>query len=56
MTRYLRYLAPLAIFIVLVALLYRGLSLDSKRIPSPLIGKPMPEFSLPRLQDPTATL
>ena len=56
MTRYLRYLMPLAIFIVLVAFLYRGLSLDPKRVPSPLVGKPMPEFSLPRLQDPAATL
>ncbi len=55
MTRYLRYLVPLAIFIVLVAFLYRGLSLDPKRVPSPLVGKPMPEFSLPRLKDPTAT-
>ena len=56
MTRYLRYLVPLAIFLVLVAILYRGLSLDSKRIPSPLVGKPMPEFVLPRLQDAAATL
>ncbi len=56
MTRYLRYLVPLAIFFILVAFLYRGLSLDPKRVPSPLVGKPMPEFSLPRLQDPAATL
>ena len=56
MTRYLRYLVPLAIFMVLVAFLYRGLSLDPKRVPSPLVGKPMPEFSLPRLKDPAATL
>ena len=56
MTRYLRYLVPLAIFMVLVAFLYRGLSLDPKRVPSPLVGKPMPAFSLPRLQDPAATL
>ena len=56
MTRYLRYLVPLAIFFVLVAFLYRGLSLDPKRVPSPLVGKPMPEFSQPRLKDPAATL
>ena len=56
MTRYLRYLVPLAIFMVLVAFLYRGLSLDPKRVPSPLVGKPMPEFSLPRLQDAAATI
>jgi len=56
MTRYLRYLVPLAIFMVLVAFLYRGLSLDPKRIPSPLVGKPMPEFSLPSLKDPAVTI
>jgi cytochrome c biogenesis protein CcmG/thiol:disulfide interchange protein DsbE len=56
MTRYLRYLVPLAIFIVLAAFLFRGLSLDPKRVPSPLVGKPMPEFSLPRLKDPADTL
>ena len=56
MTRYLRYLVPLAIFLILVVFLFRGLSLDPKRVPSPLVGKPMPEFSLPRLKDPAATL
>jgi len=56
MRRSLRYLVPLAIFITLVIFLYRGLSLDPKRVPSPLVGKPMPEFSLPRLKDPAATL
>ena len=56
MTRYLRYLVPLAIFMVLVAFLYRGLSLDPKRIPSPLVGKPMQEFSLPSLKDPAVTI
>ena len=56
MNRYMRYLVPLALFVILAAFLYRGLSLDPKRVPSPLVGKPMPEFSLPRLQDPEATL
>ena len=56
MTPYLRYLVPLAIFAVLAAFLYRGLSLDPKRVPSPLVGKPMPSFSLPSLKDPAVTL
>ena len=56
MSRYLRYLAPLAIFVVLVGFLFRGLSLDPKIVPSPLVGKPVPAFSLPRLKDPAATL
>lgn len=56
MSRQLRYLLPLAAFLLLAGLLYRGLSLDPKLVPSPLIGKSMPAFTLPRLQDPDATL
>lgn len=56
MTRYLRYLAPLILFLLLAGLLYRGLSLDPKVVPSPLIGKPMPVFTLPLLSDPDATI
>jgi len=51
MGRYLRYLVPLAIFLVLAGFLFRGLTLDPKLVPSPLIGKPMPAFTLTRLQD-----
>jgi cytochrome c biogenesis protein CcmG/thiol:disulfide interchange protein DsbE len=43
------HLIPLVVFVLLAALLYRGLSLDSKVIPSPFIGKPAPAFDLPRL-------
>jgi cytochrome c biogenesis protein CcmG/thiol:disulfide interchange protein DsbE len=56
MARHLRYLVPLAIFALLVAFLYRGLSLDPKLVPSPLVGKPVPAFSLTRLDDPAATI
>jgi len=51
-----RYLVPLAIFMVLAAFLFRGLSLDPKLVPSPLVGKPMPAFTLTRLEDPNATI
>ncbi len=56
MGRYLRYLVPLGIFAVLVAFLFRGLSLDPKLVPSPLVGKPMPAFTLTRLDNPNATI
>jgi cytochrome c biogenesis protein CcmG/thiol:disulfide interchange protein DsbE len=56
MARHLRYLVPLAIFAVLAAFLYRGLSLDPKLVPSPLVGKPAPAFSLTRLEDPDTTI
>jgi cytochrome c biogenesis protein CcmG, thiol:disulfide interchange protein DsbE len=50
------YLIPFGIFMVLVVFLAIGLGLDPKEVPSPLIGKPAPEFSLPRLDDPQRTI
>lgn len=47
-----RYLIPLGIFIVLVVFLSIGLKLNPREVPSPLIGKPAPAFSLPKLQQP----
>jgi len=41
---------PVAIFAVLVVLFWRGLSLDPNDMPSALLNKPVPKFSLPRLQ------
>jgi cytochrome c biogenesis protein CcmG/thiol:disulfide interchange protein DsbE len=53
----MRRLLPLAAFAALVVLLYAGVRMNSGRdvsaIPSPLIGKPVPTFSLPVLGDPT---
>jgi len=41
---------PLAAFVVIVALLYAGFSLnDPHQLPSALIGKPFPAFDLPAL-------
>ena len=56
MPRFVRYLLPLALFLAMAALLYRGLFIDPRLVPSPLIGKVAPEFSLSRLKDPSATL
>ena len=47
-----RYLLPLGIFVLLVLLLGFGLSLDPREVPSPLIGKPAPQFELPQLHQP----
>jgi cytochrome c biogenesis protein CcmG/thiol:disulfide interchange protein DsbE len=52
----LRFLIPLALFAVLVAFMWRGLSLDPHEVPSPLIGKPAPAFALTRLDDAGATV
>lgn len=37
---------PLALFIILVLFLLRGLQLDPREMPSALIDQPLPEFSL----------
>jgi cytochrome c biogenesis protein CcmG/thiol:disulfide interchange protein DsbE len=52
----LRFIIPLAVFLVLVGFLAMGLKLDPKLVPSPLIGKPAPGFALPRLDDPSTQL
>lgn len=48
-----RFLVPLGIFLVVVAFLWVGLGRDPREVPSPLIGKPAPPFSAPRLDDPS---
>jgi cytochrome c biogenesis protein CcmG, thiol:disulfide interchange protein DsbE len=52
----LRGFLPLAGFALLAALLAVGLKLKPREVPSPFIGKPAPEFSLPHLHDPARTL
>lgn len=56
MGKALRYLLPLVVFLGIAFFLYRGLSLNPREVPSPLIGKKVPEFSVPLLSDPTRTL
>lgn len=45
----MRYLVPVAVLALLVALFAVGLRKDPSQIPSPLIGKPAPAFALPLL-------
>jgi cytochrome c biogenesis protein CcmG, thiol:disulfide interchange protein DsbE len=46
-------LIPLALFVVLVALLAVGLGHDPHTVPSPLINKSAPDFRLAQLHEPT---
>jgi len=45
----LKLFVPLGLFALLAVLLFRGLSLDPQELPSALIDKPLPGFSLPQL-------
>ncbi len=51
-----RYMLPAVLFAVLAGFFYRGLYLNPRYVPSPLIGKPAPEYDLPRLADPAQTV
>lgn len=51
-----KFILPLIIFIVISVFLAIGLGLNPREIPSPLIDKPAPEFSLPNLHDPKQIL
>lgn len=44
-----KQMIPLSIFAVLVIILAIGLTLDPKQVPSPLVGKPAANFTLPQL-------
>ncbi len=46
-----KFLWPLAGFIVLVVFLGIGLNLNPREVPSPLVGKPAPSFSLAQLDN-----
>lgn len=50
------YLLPLAIFVLIGIFLGVGLTLDPRLVPSPLLGKPVPNFKLPPVQGRTLGL
>ena len=45
----IKALIPLVIFLSLVFILFNGLGKNTRLLPSALIGKPIPEFSVPSL-------
>lgn len=51
----LKYIVPLAIFVVLCIFLGIGLTRDPRLVPSPFIDKPAPSFTLGKLHEPQAT-
>jgi cytochrome c biogenesis protein CcmG/thiol:disulfide interchange protein DsbE len=47
-----RFLIPLVIFALLIAVFVVGLGRDPSQLPSPLLEKPSPQFDLPSLLEP----
>lgn len=52
----LRLFLPLVAIVTLLGLLFLGLGLNSRDLPSPLVGKPAPAFTLEALEDSDRTL
>ncbi len=48
-------LIPFALFLIMAGFLFKGLFLNPREVPSPLVGKPAPAYSLPRLDQPAKT-
>jgi cytochrome c biogenesis protein CcmG/thiol:disulfide interchange protein DsbE len=51
-----RFLLPLGLFVLVAGFLLVGLKLDPREVPSPLIGKPAPAFSLTQLHEPAKSI
>ena len=49
----MRFIIPFIAFMAISVFLYIGLNLNPHEVPSPLIGKPAPAFTLPQLHEPT---
>jgi cytochrome c biogenesis protein CcmG/thiol:disulfide interchange protein DsbE len=49
--RALKFIVPLAVFLLLAGFLAVGLMRDPREVPSPFIGKPAPAFRLEQLHD-----
>ena len=47
----LKVVLPLVVFCTIVVFLALGLNRDPRLVPSPLVGKPVPDFSLSALRD-----
>jgi cytochrome c biogenesis protein CcmG, thiol:disulfide interchange protein DsbE len=56
MSKSVKFLTPLVLFLGLAALLFYGLGTDPRMVPSPLVGKPAPKFTLPALNNPSQTV
>ena len=49
----MRFIFPFVVFIILAGFLFIGLNLNPREVPSPLVGKPAPAFTLPQLHAPS---
>jgi len=50
-----RYIVLIVVFFIMLGIFVVGLDRDPRKLPSPLIDKPAPEYALPKVKDPLAT-
>jgi len=43
--KFTRLTTPLIVFLLLLIFFWKGLGADPRKIPSPLVGKPVPQFT-----------
>jgi len=48
----MRFILPFVIFVILAIFLFVGLNLNPREVPSPLVGRDAPAFTLPQLHEP----
>ncbi len=48
----MKFAIPLLLFLLIAALLAAGMNIDTSRVPSPFIGKPLPAVEMPDLHEP----
>ena len=48
----MRFILPFVIFVIVAIFLFIGLGLKPSEVPSPLVGRAAPAFTLPQLQEP----
>jgi len=51
-----RYVALIVVFVIMIGVFVVGLGLDPRKLPSPLIDNPAPEYELPRVKNPMSTI
>jgi len=49
----MRFILPFVVFMIMAVFMYVGLGLNPREVPSPLVGKAAPAFTLPQLHEPS---
>ncbi len=49
----MRFLLPFVVFVIVAVFMFIGLGLNPREVPSPLVGREAPAFTLPQLHEPS---